>query len=72
MLEGLEMFRGWAAAALTGPCASDGMHNGFVTWEISVADDQAGEALTVVESSSKKHELEEILLSLVEGGTDGR
>jgi hypothetical protein len=48
------------------------MHNGFVTWEISVTDDQAGEALAVVEFSSKKHELEEIFLSLVEGGTDGR
>ena len=58
-------------------------HNGFVTWEISVTDDQAaeaqllghvlaGEALTVVEFSRKKHELEEIFLSLVEGGTDGR
>jgi hypothetical protein len=48
------------------------MQNGVVTWEISVTDDQAAEALTVVEFSRKKHELEEIFLSLVEGGTDGR
>jgi ABC-2 type transport system ATP-binding protein len=58
-------------------------HNGFVTWEISVTDDQAaeaqllghvlaGEALTVVEFSRKKFELEEIFMSIVEGGTDGR
>jgi ABC-2 type transport system ATP-binding protein len=58
-------------------------HNGFVTWEISVTDDQAaeaqllgqvlaGEALTVVEFSRKKLELEEVFLSLVEGGNDGR
>jgi hypothetical protein len=57
---------------LTGPSASEGMQNGFVTWEISITDDQAGEALTVVEFSRKKHELEEIFLNLVEGGTDGR
>jgi len=58
-------------------------HNGYVTWEISVTDDQAaeaqllaqvlsGEALTVVEFSRKKLELEEVFLSLVEGGNDGR
>jgi ABC-2 type transport system ATP-binding protein len=58
-------------------------HNGFVTWEICVTDDRAaeaqllghvlaGEALTVVEFSRKKVELEEVFLSIVEGGTDGR
>jgi ABC-2 type transport system ATP-binding protein len=58
-------------------------HNGFVTWEISVTDDQAaeaqllghalaGEALTVVEFGRKKRELEEVFLSIVEGGQDGR
>jgi ABC-2 type transport system ATP-binding protein len=58
-------------------------HNGTVTWEISVTDDQAaeaqllsevlaGEALTVVEFSRKKLELEEVFLNLVEGGKDGR
>jgi ABC-2 type transport system ATP-binding protein len=58
-------------------------HNGYVTWEISVTDDQAaeaqllghvlaGEALTVVEFSRKKLELEEVFLSMVEGGNDGR
>ena len=58
-------------------------HNGLVTWDISVTDDRAaeaqllghvlaGEALTVVEFSRKKVELEEVFLSIVEGGTDGR
>jgi ABC-2 type transport system ATP-binding protein len=58
-------------------------HNGVVTWEISVNDDQAAEAqllrhvlaseaLTVVEFSRKKLELEEVFLSIVEGGKDGR
>jgi hypothetical protein len=58
-------------------------HNGTVTCEISVTDDQAaeaellghvlaGEALTVVEFSRKKVELEEVFLSIVEGGNDGR
>ncbi len=58
-------------------------HNEYVTWEISVTDDQAaeaqllghvlaGEALTVVEFSRKKLELEEVFLSMVEGGNDGR
>jgi ABC-2 type transport system ATP-binding protein len=58
-------------------------HNGFVTWEISVTDDRAaeaqllghvlaGEALTVVEFSRKKFELEEIFMSIVEGRADGR
>jgi len=58
-------------------------HNGFVTWDISVTDDQAaeaqllgqvlaGEALTVVEFSRKKFELEEIFMSIVEGGNNGR
>jgi hypothetical protein len=32
----------------------------------------AGEALSAVEFSRKKHGLEGIFLSLVEGGTDGR
>jgi hypothetical protein len=48
------------------------MQNGVVTWEIRVTDDQAAEALTAVEFSRKRHELGEIFLSLVEGGTDGR
>jgi ABC-2 type transport system ATP-binding protein len=58
-------------------------HNGLVTWEIGVTDDQAaeaqllghvlaGEALTVVEFSRRKFELEEVFLSMVKGGTDGR
>jgi ABC-2 type transport system ATP-binding protein len=58
-------------------------HNGIVTWEIAVTDDRAaeaqllghvlaGEALTVVQFSRKKLELEEVFLSIVEGGTDGR
>jgi len=58
-------------------------HNGIVTWEISVTDDQAaeaqllghvlaGEALTVVEFSRKRFELEEIFMSIVEGGNNGR
>jgi len=57
--------------------------NGYVTWEISVTDDRAaeaqllghalaGEALTVVEFGRKKRELEEVFLSIVEGGQDGR
>ncbi|KPL14974.1 MAG: multidrug ABC transporter ATP-binding protein [Anaerolineae bacterium SM23_84] len=58
-------------------------HDGLETWEISVTDDQAaeaqllshvlaGEALTVVEFSRRKFELEEIFMSIVEGGTNGR
>ncbi len=58
-------------------------HNGFVTWEISVTDDQAAEAqllgqvladeaLTVVEFSRRKLDLEEVFMSMVEGGKDGR
>jgi len=58
-------------------------HNGFVTWEIIVTDDQAaeaqllghvlaGEALTVVEFGRKKFELEEVFMSIVEGGKDVR
>lgn len=62
--------------------------NGSVTWEISVTDEQAAEAqllgqvlageapggpaLTVVEFSRKKFELEEIFMNIVEGGQDGR
>jgi ABC-2 type transport system ATP-binding protein len=58
-------------------------HNGQLTWEIGVTDDRAAEAqllrhvladeaLTVVEFSRKKFELEEVFLSIVEGGKDGR
>lgn len=63
-------------------------HNGHVTWEISVSDEQAAEtqllgsvlageapggpALTVVEFSRKKAELEEIFMSVIEGGQNGR
>jgi ABC-2 type transport system ATP-binding protein len=57
--------------------------NGCVTWDIGVTDDQAAEAqllrhvladeaLTVVEFSRKKFELEEVFLNIVEGGKDGR
>jgi hypothetical protein len=58
-------------------------HNGVVTWDIGVTDDRAAEAqllrhvladeaLTVVEFSRKKFELEEVFLNIVEGGKDGR
>jgi ABC-2 type transport system ATP-binding protein len=58
-------------------------HNGHVTWEISVTDSEAaegqllpcvldGERLSVVEFGRKKHELEEIFMSIVEGGNNGR
>jgi len=58
-------------------------HNGVITWKISVTDDQAAEAqllrhvladrsLTVVEFSRRKFELEEVFLSIVEGGSDDR
>jgi ABC-2 type transport system ATP-binding protein len=57
--------------------------NRFVTWDIGVTDDQAAEAqllrhvladeaLTVVEFSRKRFELEEVFLNIVEGGNDGR
>lgn len=58
-------------------------HNGLVTWDITVTDSQAAEArllpcvldgagLGVVEFGRKKHELEEIFIDLVEGGSNGR
>jgi ABC-2 type transport system ATP-binding protein len=58
-------------------------HNGSVTWDIGVTDDRAAEAqllrhvladeaLTVVEFSRKKFELEEVFLSIVRGGNDDR
>jgi len=58
-------------------------HNGHVTWDVSVTDDQAAEAqllrqalaeeaLTVVEFGRKKFELEEVFMSIVEGGKNGR
>jgi ABC-2 type transport system ATP-binding protein len=58
-------------------------HNGFVTWKVSVTDGQTAEArlpgqvladgaLTLVEFTRKKLELEEVFMSLVEGGKDGR
>jgi ABC-2 type transport system ATP-binding protein len=61
----------------------EGAHNGCVSWEIGVTDDQAAEAhllrhvladeaLTVVEFSRKKFELEEVFLNMVNGGSDGR
>jgi len=64
-------------------CVSEVVHNGIVTWDISVTDDQAaeaqllshvlaGEALTVTEFSRKKFELEEIFMSIVGGGQNGR
>ena len=57
-------------------------HNGFVTWDITVADSRAaeaqllpcvldGETLSVVEFGRKKFELEEIFINLVEGGSNG-
>jgi ABC-2 type transport system ATP-binding protein len=57
-------------------------HNGFVTWDITVTDNQAAEAqllpcvldgggLSVVEFGRKKRELEEIFINIVEGGTNG-
>jgi ABC-2 type transport system ATP-binding protein len=57
--------------------------NGYVTWDVTVTDDQAAEAqllghvlaggaLTVVEFSRKKLELEDVFLTMVEGGKDGR
>jgi ABC-2 type transport system ATP-binding protein len=57
--------------------------NGIVTWDISVTDSQAteaqllpcvleGEGLSVVEFGRKKLELEEVFMSMVEGGKDGR
>jgi ABC-2 type transport system ATP-binding protein len=56
--------------------------NGFVTWDITVADNQAAETqllpcvldgggLGVVEFGRKKHELEDIFINIVEGGTNG-
>jgi ABC-2 type transport system ATP-binding protein len=62
---------------------SEAAHNGYVTWEISVTDNQAAESqllrcvldgggLNVVAFGRKKRELEEIFISIVEGGTDGR
>jgi ABC-2 type transport system ATP-binding protein len=61
----------------------EGAHNGCVSWEIGVSDDQAAEAhllrhvladeaLTVVEFTRKKLELEEVFLNMVNGGSDGR
>jgi ABC-2 type transport system ATP-binding protein len=58
-------------------------HNGHVTWEISVTDEQAaeadllnnvltGEPLTVVEFSRRKCDLEDVFMSIVEGAKDGR
>jgi ABC-2 type transport system ATP-binding protein len=58
-------------------------HNGFATWKVSVDDDRAAEAqllrhvladeaLTVVEFSRRKFDLEEIFVSIVEGGNNVR
>jgi ABC-2 type transport system ATP-binding protein len=58
-------------------------HNGTVTWNIGVTDDQAAETqllrhvladetLTVVEFTRSKFELEDVFMSIVEGGSDGR
>jgi hypothetical protein len=45
MFGGLEMVQGpGGETVLTGPSAGKAAHNGFVTWEISVPDDQAAEA----------------------------
>jgi len=56
--------------------------NGYVTWDITVTDSEAaeaqllpcvfeGEGLSVAQFGRKKHELEEIFMNIVEGGTDG-
>jgi len=58
-------------------------NNGSVTWEVSVTDDQAAEAqllshvladgaLTLVEFSRRKLDLEEVFMSMMKGETDGR
>jgi ABC-2 type transport system ATP-binding protein len=58
-------------------------HNGTVTWQVGVTDEQAAEAqllrqvltdeaLTVVEYQRKKYEMEEIFMNIVEGENDGR
>ena len=58
-------------------------NNGFVTWEVSVTDDQTAEAqllshvladgaLTLVEFSRRKLDLEEVFMSMMKGETDGR
>jgi ABC-2 type transport system ATP-binding protein len=69
-------------ACACGSSAGEVAQDGYVTWEISVSDDRAaeaqllghalaGEALTVVEFGRKKRELEEVFLSIIEGGKDG-
>ena len=62
---------------------NEARHNGSVTWEVSVTDDRAAEAqllshvladgaLTLVEFTRRKLDLEEVFMSMMEGGTDGR
>jgi len=58
-------------------------HNGHVAWEVGVTDDQAAESqllrevladetVAVTGFGRKRFELEEIFMSIVEGGKDGR
>jgi ABC-2 type transport system ATP-binding protein len=66
-----------------GPGAGVAARNGFVTWQVSISDEQAAEAhllrqvladesLTVVEFSRKRYQLEEVFMDIVEGGNHGR
>ena len=58
-------------------------HNGLVTWQVGISDEEAAEAhllrqvladeaLTVIEFRRKRYELEEIFMGIVEGGNHGR
>jgi ABC-type multidrug transport system ATPase subunit len=76
----------WVSGVDTCACGSStgkARRNGCVTWQVGVTDEQAAEAhllrqvladesLTVVEFSRKRYELEEIFISIVEGGDHGR
>ena len=57
-----------------------GRRNGYITWQVSVSDEEAAQAellrlvlaeqsLAVLEFGRKKHELEEVFMQIVEGGT---
>jgi ABC-2 type transport system ATP-binding protein len=59
-----------------------GQKNGYVTWQVSVSDEEAARAellrlvlaednLNVLEFGRKKHELEEVFMQIVEGGSHG-
>ena len=62
---------------------NEAAHNGFVSWQVAVTDEQAAEAellrqvladesLTVTQFSRKEYELEEVFMNIVEGGAHGR